>query len=238
MKINIVIHNFKEKYEKLIIALLYFFLIAGGLWHLLGVLQTVMRVLAAPLIVGLTILIYMDFHLSNSVSNQKLANFDFHVKLPLFAIFIIICSFFVELYGVKSGLIFGHYEYGTILKPQLWTVPIAIGFAWLGMILSSYAVVYQLLLRKKRMSPVIITLLMSVLMVIFDAFMEPAAIELNYWIWTTNHAPFQNYVAWFIISFIFIMIGNYTGFFKLKPTKLMFHTYFAQLIYFFMILFK
>ncbi len=44
---------------------------------------------------------------------------------------------FIEGLGVKTGKIFGHYYYGAVLSPFLWNVPLAIGFAWLSMLLSS-----------------------------------------------------------------------------------------------------
>ena len=48
------------KADKIKIILLYFFLFAGGLWHVLDVFQTIMSFLAGPLLIGLGIWLYFE----------------------------------------------------------------------------------------------------------------------------------------------------------------------------------
>jgi putative membrane protein len=52
-----------------------------------------------------------------------------------------------------------------------------------------------------------IAIFTATLATLFDVLLEPAAVGLNYWIWTLTADPFnvpiQNYIAWFLISFSF-----------------------------------
>ena len=78
----------------------------------------------------------------------------------------------------------------------------------------------------------------SILMTFFDFIMEPAAIKLNYWSWLTTTIPLQNYLAWFVISFILMILGWRLRVLDTKMPSLVMHGYFAQLIYFILIIFK
>ena len=75
-------------------------------------------------------------------------------------------------------------------------------------------------------------------MTIFDLFMEPAVIKLGYWQWLNGTIPFQNYLAWFVISALFVAAGLKSKIFQVKLPTIAFHAYLAQLIYFIMIYFK
>ncbi|MDZ7361484.1 MAG: carotenoid biosynthesis protein [candidate division KSB1 bacterium] len=207
--------------HKVKIIFLYVLLLAGGLWHILGVLQNAMRLLAAPMIVGLCLLLCYE-HLCN----------QFDRKFILWGVFVCLASFFIELAGVKTGVIFGSYFYGEILQPVVWNVPIAIGFAWLVMIVSSAAVSQYLLPARFVQRPARIALVIALLMVIFDLFMEPAATKLGYWTWDTESIPLRNYLAWFVFGFILSYIGLRLGLFMKKSSVLAVHAYIAQLCYF------
>ena len=98
-----------SKIDKIKIALLYFFLFAGGLWHFLNFFQTIMSYLAGPLLIGLSIWLYSEIK-----TNDKAKFFS---KFDIWAIIVIIFSFFIEAIGVKTGQIFGKYNYGETLWP-------------------------------------------------------------------------------------------------------------------------
>jgi len=213
------------------IGALYFFLFAGGLWHVLGVFQTLMRILASPLLIALSIIV---FTASYRILNDK----KIRLKFLFWAILVLVGSFTIELLGVKTGKIFGSYAYGETLKPILSGVPIAIGFAWLCMLLTSTAVVQQILPKFSNYNFVIQTVSISLLMVLFDIVMEPAAMKLGYWTWQGNSIPIQNFIAWFGISLFFAAIGVRMSLFKQKLPNFVFHAYFAQLIYFGMVILK
>jgi uncharacterized membrane protein len=214
---------------------LYFFLLAGGLWHILDVLQTTMNLLAGPVLIGLAIWLCYEFL---SFQENQSGSKSFHKShFLLWALLVVAVSFSIETIGVKTGKIFGVYGYGDILWPQIAGVPIAIGFAWLLMMLSSTAFMQRLpAIKQWQIFPRAVVI--AVLMTYFDFMMEPAAIKLGYWTWASESVPLQNYLAWFILSFVLAFAGNRVGLFDRKQPALAVHAYFAQLIYFIMIFFK
>ncbi|HPO56217.1 MAG TPA: carotenoid biosynthesis protein [Ignavibacteriaceae bacterium] len=109
---------------------------------------------------------------------------------------VFVCTFFLEVIGVKTGLIFGKYEYTTILGFSIFSVPLIIGFNWAIIILGS--VIIAGMITKRRIAASLIAALIALS---FDFLLEPIAIKLSYWQWENNNVPIQNYVAWFSIAF-------------------------------------
>lgn len=203
------------------IAILYVLLLAGGLWHALGVLQTAMRWLAAPMMVALSL--WLGYEYFRRHSDRRFIPWS-----------LLVCSagLAIELAGVKTGAIFGAYFYGEILQPTLWNIPVAIGFAWLGMIICSAAISQHLLPAHYSNRPAISAVLIAMLMVIFDWCMEPAAMKLGYWTWRDGNIPLRNYLAWFICGFILSYSGLRLGLFLKRSSSFAAHAYVAQLGYF------
>jgi len=207
--------------NKIKIISLYILLLAGGLWHILGVLQTAMRRLAAPMIIALCLLLCFEYLRGN-----------FNRKFIFWSIWVCVTCFFIELLGVKTGAIFGAYSYGETLQPAIWNIPIAIGFAWLAMLISSAAIAQYLLPPRFWAKPLAIAAMIAAFMVIFDLFMEPAATKLGYWTWNSERIPLRNFLAWFAFGFILSYIGLRLGLFNKKSSPLAIHAYVAQLCYF------
>jgi putative membrane protein len=42
--------------------------------------------------------------------------------------------------------------------------------------------------------------------VLLDSLIEPIAMKFDYWQWADNTIPAQNYIAWWGLSFIFLLI--------------------------------
>lgn len=215
------------------IALLYVFLLAGGLWHVLGVLQKEMRLLAAPMIVMLCLLLCFEYlcQLRDNATSSNHAS----QRFVLWSVFVLIGGFCIELAGVKTGIIFGSYFYGKTLQPALWEIPLAIGFAWLGMIISAAVISQRLLPARFSRRPFLIAVCIALLMVVFDVFMEPAAMKLGYWAWHNGVVPWRNYLAWFVFGFILSYIGLRLGLLMEKSSPLAVHAYVAQLGYFLLV---
>ena len=224
-------NKLKSHLHQISVGSLYFFLLAGGLWHVLGVFQTLMSILATPLLIALSIIVFI-------VTYRILKDGKIRLKLLFWAILVFVTSFALEWLGVKTGIIFGHYAYGETLQPIVFGVPIAIGFAWLGMLLTSTAVVQRILPKFSNYHFMVRAVSISLLMVLFDIVMEPAAMKLGYWTWLGGSIPIQNFIAWFMISYFFVMIGLRMKLFKEKSPAIVFHAYFAQLIYFGMVILK
>lgn len=112
-----------------------------------------------------------------------------------------IVTFSLEVIGVKTGLIFGGYDYGTALGFKVLDVPIIIGFNWVLVILGAISIS-----RVFTQNVILISVSAALLSVIFDFFLEPVAINLGYWNWDQISVPFQNYLAWLLIAFTFSIV--------------------------------
>jgi len=106
-------------------------------------------------------------------------------------------TFALEVIGVKTGLVFGEYKYGETLGLKLFEVPLIIGFNWILVILGTISVA-QLITQNVLAN----SLIAATISVVFDLVLEPIAIKLDYWQWSQNVIPIQNYIAWFFIAFI------------------------------------
>lgn len=122
------------------------------------------------------------------------------LRFLLWIIVAYIATFFTEVAGVKTGMVFGPYSYGENLGAHVLGVPPVIGFNWVMMIVGSMAVAT---LMRLPLIPWIAA--SSLLPVFFDWIMEPVAITLNYWHWHEGTIPLQNYVAWWIISLVAVL---------------------------------
>ena len=217
--------------SKLKIGALYVLLGAGGLWHLLGVFQGVMRVLASPMMFGLAIWLFWECWRIYPVSERS--------KFAIVSTCVIVGSFWIEWLGVRTGEIFGVYVYGQTLRPSMGGVPISIGCAWFVMLIASTAVAQKIapkaLAEGSRFK---IAFLVALLMVCFDLLMEPAAVKLDYWMWMSDRPPLQNYLVWFGLGFIFATIGLQSGVLRRPLPRIAVHFYFAQLTYFGLVVLK
>ncbi|MBN1560127.1 carotenoid biosynthesis protein [candidate division KSB1 bacterium] len=213
--------------EKIEIFLLYLLLIAGGLWHLLGVLGRLMRWSAAPILIGLAL--YLAWKMRG-------VNRDRHRRFLLWGGMVLFGGFLFEAIGVKTGWIFGRYTYGNVLQPQLFGVPVAIGFAWLGIQISSLGLAQWIV--KEKIDIYVLAMLTAIFMVLFDLLMEPAAIYLGYWKWENLLPPLQNYLGWFVIALLFSMTGARWHLFHKPLPPFVFHAYIAQALYFMLIFVK
>ncbi|MFO8050749.1 MAG: carotenoid biosynthesis protein [Thermoplasmatota archaeon] len=127
---------------------------------------------------------------------------------------IYLITFSLEALGVATGAVFGEYHYGSTLGPELFEVPVVIGFNWVIVIIASAELV--MLFTRKRYLVAPLTGLAAML---FDIILEPVAIELDYWHWVGESIPLQNYAAWFVIAGI--MGFTYPGFMAGKGRKML-----------------
>jgi putative membrane protein len=131
----------------------------------------------------------------------------------------------VEYLGVTFGLFFGDYAYGSNFGPKILGVPLLIGVNWamLTFICGSIA-------NKLSENIFLKSLLGTFMMLFLDLFMEKVAPIFDFWEFTGGYAPVDNYIAWGVISFIFLLIFHL---FKVKGNFLIsFHIYMVQLVFF------
>ena len=130
----------------------------------------------------------------------------FDTKPILLFISIFLISFFIEVTGVKTGLIFGNYSYGKGLGLKFLETPLVIGINWLLLVCCIAAITEKLPVR------IIFKILFSTsLRVIYDIIMEQVAPYLQMWDFEGGTVPPRNYISWFILAFLFHSIIKLTG---------------------------
>lgn len=106
-----------------------------------------------------------------------------------------------ETAGVQTQMVFGHYTYGSGLGIKVYGTPLLIGLNWLFLVYCTYESA-----RRLNLKGFFRILAASVFMLIYDLILEQAAPDLNMWQWENQSIPLQNYIAWFVLAFIFNML--------------------------------
>ncbi|GAB3180778.1 hypothetical protein GCM10027291_48940 [Telluribacter humicola] len=126
---------------------------------------------------------------------------DWNRSFLLYCVTAFLVGFFVEVAGVHTGLIFGSYQYGSALGWKVWEVPLVIGSNWLMLTYASGSICDRL------SAPAWVkALIAAALMVGLDILIEPVAIELDFWSWNSATIPLQNYVAWYVVSALLLLL--------------------------------
>lgn len=125
------------------------------------------------------------------------------IKDSLVLITIFSIGFLVEVIGVKTGLLFGTYQYGSTLGFKWLDVPLVIGLNWVLLNLTGHGIFHKFV-----KNVILKSALASLTIVLLDVLIEPVAIKLDYWSWENNVIPLQNFMMWFIVSFIIQLIIN------------------------------
>lgn len=121
------------------------------------------------------------------------------INLKFFYAFLIpfFIGFITEFLGVNYGLIFGTYEYGENLGFKIGGVPLMICVNWAVLTITT-ADVSKLISKSIWVRSVIGGLLMMLL----DLAIEVSAPRFDFWEFENGDVPIQNYIGWFVISFI------------------------------------
>jgi putative membrane protein len=133
------------------------------------------------------------------------------IRFILFTFSILFLGFFVEVVGVNTGLIFGQYSYGPVLGFKIFNTPLMIGFNWFIMVFC-----VGVILEKLKLAVLFKALIGAAIMTLCDYIIEPVAIALNFWSWFETTIPIQNYIAWYLFSFLFLLIFYYS---KIEKTS-------------------
>ena len=113
----------------------------------------------------------------------------------LFAGVVLLTGFLVEVIGVHTGLLFGHYRYGQALGPQLCQVPLLIAANWLLLVYVTGMLVQGLSAPWWARAG-----LAAGLMVLLDLLIEPVAAVLDFWTWQDYRIPAGNYWGWLAVG--------------------------------------
>ena len=120
---------------------------------------------------------------------------------------VIACGAVVETVGTLTGQPFGPYSYTANFGPQIWRLPpLTIPLAW-HVLLGNALILWRTLLP--GFVPLIEAIAAGALVTAIDWVMEPFATKVKYyWIWSTpgGAVPAQNYLAWWGVSFLLILL--------------------------------
>lgn len=101
-------------------------------------------------------------------------------------------GYFLEVIGVKTGVVFGEYAYGDVLGWKVLEVPPLIGVNWLIVIWGGFSLSLTIGVTKHFR-----WLTTAVFAVGLDLIIEPVAVHYGMWTWYGIKPPLQNYIAWF-----------------------------------------
>ncbi|HLP14074.1 MAG TPA: carotenoid biosynthesis protein [Flavobacteriales bacterium] len=151
----------------------------------------------------------------------------FRFDLPYLITILVISAIglVVEIIGVKTKLIFGDYNYTTILGPDVIDVPLVIGLNWGLLIMSCAAIVYNVYNNNLARA-----MAGATLMLLMDIVLEPIAFKYNFWQWDTKTIPLQNYIAWWLVSFT-MLLGVFS-FLKNPHNKMAYWVFGVQFLFF------
>ena len=133
-------------------------------------------------------------------------NSDYTIKTILVLSLTAILGFTVEVAGVNTHIIFGSYNYGNTLGIKLFNTPLLIGINWVMLSYSGSAITENI-----QVSVLMRIVFASIIMLIYDIFLEQLAQVLDMWRWNNSIVPVRNYVAWFLIALILQTIIKLSG---------------------------
>ena len=186
--------------EKEIRLFLIRFFIVGLIGFALPVTQPLFRLLT-PYTLLLSFLLILMYELT---ANRKRGVGYF----LLFIGVVYILSFFVEVIGVNTGVLFGHYRYGNTLGVKIAHTPLLIGVNWVLLALGAAAVSNRLssslgFSETRYIGTIFRIITGAFLMLTVDFVLERVAPWMDMWSWQTVRVPGRNYLAWFLLSLIF-----------------------------------
>lgn len=156
---------------------------------------------------------------------------EFNKSFFIFSILTFLLGYIVEVAGVKTGMIFGDYSYGKTLGLKLFDVPLIIGVNWLLLV---YCV--GVISNALNISALFKSLFGAALLTALDLSIEVVAIKYDFWNWVGDYPPIKNFVAWFIISFLLLLLFHSLNF--NKNNKFAKGLFIIQLVFFIVLAFS
>jgi putative membrane protein len=158
----------------------------------------------------------VPFHLLLMMALLIVSCNELSLRFIFFCAGVYFAGFLVEVLGVNTGLIFGSYSYGKTLGIKLWDTPLMIGVNWLILVYST-----GVFLEKIKISNQLLTCFIgAAILVLLDILIEPIAIRFDYWSWSGDLIPLQNYIGWFIVSFIMFWFFTVMDIKKKNPSAI------------------
>jgi uncharacterized membrane protein len=120
------------------------------------------------------------------------------------AVIVILCAFVIETFGTITGLPFGEYHYTDGFGPMLGFVPLTIPLAWHVVVTNALFLVRA---GAPHVSRWIEAALVGLICTLYDFILEPFATTVkHYWTWTSGAIPHINYISWFALSALLVLL--------------------------------
>lgn len=190
---------------------LYLLFGAGAILNTARLLQPVMQCVTPFVLVAIGIV-------------AAFLTYEVNVRSVAALLSVLLLTFVAEVSGVNLGFPFGDYAYTHVLGPKVLDVPLVIPFAWLAILIPSWAAAERFL----RYKHIVVA---SILATAADAVLEFAADSLDFRHWRDGLPTELNYITWFIVSYLaFTILQTYA---KAKSVHWIIpHLLIAQLLYF------
>lgn len=167
-------------------------------WLAIGLILMLFYRVPEPL--GFSNGLFLVFFALYAYSLEQKALGGFNRTMALRALFVGVFTFVLEWVGTETGWPFGHYEYSGTLRFWDGGVPVAIGFAWIG-VMSSGVMLSSARTKLGRAAQV------GAFALLFDLVLDPVAFAQQFWMWSKEGAlgtyygvPLQNFIAWFLTA--------------------------------------
>ncbi|WP_396155377.1 carotenoid biosynthesis protein [Flavobacterium sp.] len=105
-------------------------------------------------------------------------------------------AYFIEVIGVKTGLIFGRYSYGNGLGLKLIDVPLIISINWAILICAGIRIVSSIFVNK-----ITVLVVAALLVTGIDLLIEQVAPKLDFWQFEGGLPSLHNYLGWIGVAF-------------------------------------
>jgi uncharacterized membrane protein len=133
----------------------------------------------------------------------------YHIKYSKrdIIVFLVIATlgFFIEVIGVNMGVIFGNYCYGGALGIKLFETPLLIALNWLFLTYTACAI------SEKISNKIVIQIFIAPsIMLLYDLILEQLAPLMDMWSWKNSLVPLKNYIAWWIVGFLFVSLIKFS----------------------------
>lgn len=125
--------------------------------------------------------------------------FDYYILYYLAVSFWI--GFAAEVIGVNKGWIFGDYTYGQTLGIKWLNVPLIIGINWFVLVYST-----GIVMSRFNVPDIFKALIGALVLVFMDAVIEPVAIQLDFWHWQHESIPLTNYIGWYLVGLVQLIV--------------------------------
>jgi len=125
--------------------------------------------------------------------HQPTENYRFIASFFAIALF----GYLIEIIGVKTGLVFGVYNYGNGLGYKLFDVPLIISLNW-ALLISAGIITVSRFFKKKH----IVLGISAVLITIIDLLIEQVAYKLDFWQFDSGLPELHNYIGWLLVAYL------------------------------------